>query len=80
MWYRINNDGISTWGRLEEIVDSLQKIGAPTTSEELGVSKKKIIEALVKAHEIRPERYTILGETGLTLDAAKRVAKITGVI
>ena len=67
-------------GDWEEIVDSLQKIGAPTTSEELGVSKKKIIEALVKAHEIRPERYTILGETGLTMDAAKRVAKITGVI
>jgi glycerol-1-phosphate dehydrogenase [NAD(P)+] len=67
-------------GDWEEIVDALQKIGAPTTSEELGVSKKKIIEALVKAHEIRPERYTILGETGLTFDAAKRVAKITGVI
>ena len=42
--------------------------------------KKKIVEALVKAHEIRPERYTILGETGLTEDAAKKVAKITGVI
>jgi glycerol-1-phosphate dehydrogenase [NAD(P)+] len=67
-------------GDWEEIADALRKIGAPTTSEELGVSKKKIVEALVKAHEIRPERYTILGETGLTMDAAKRVAKITGVI
>jgi glycerol-1-phosphate dehydrogenase [NAD(P)+] len=59
---------------------TLKKIGAPTTSEELGVSKKKIIEALVRAHEIRPERYTILGETGLTQDAARKLAKITGVI
>ena len=41
---------------------------------------KKIIEALIRAHEIRPERYTILGETGLTKDAAKKLAKITGVI
>ena len=67
-------------GNWEQIRDTLKKIGAPTTSEELGVSKKKIVEALVKAHEIRPERYTILGETGLTEDAAKKVAKITGVI
>jgi len=66
-------------GDWERIRDSLKKIGAPTTSEELGVSKKKIVEALVRAHEIRPERYTILGETGLTEDAAKKVAKITGV-
>jgi glycerol-1-phosphate dehydrogenase [NAD(P)+] len=65
------------WNRL---IDALKKIGAPTTSEELGVSKKKIIEALVKAHEIRPERYTILGETGLTEKAAKTLAKQTGVI
>ena len=62
------------------IRDSLKKIGAPITSEELGVSKKKIIEALVKAHEIRPDRYTILGETGLTEKAAKTLAKQTGVI
>ena len=67
-------------GNWEKIRDTLKMIGAPTTSEELGVTKKKIIEALVKAHEIRPERYTILGETGLTKDAAKKVAKITGVI
>ncbi len=67
-------------GDWEKIRNSLKKIGAPTSSEELGVSKKKIIEALVRAQEIRPERYTILGETGLTNDAAKRLAKITGVI
>ena len=67
-------------GDWEKIRDCLKKIGAPTTSEELGVSKKKIIEALVKAHEIRPERYTILGETGLTEKAAKTLAKQTGVI
>ena len=67
-------------GDWEKIRDALKKIGAPTASEELGISKKKIIEALVRAQEIRPERYTILGETGLTQDAAKRLAKITGVI
>jgi len=63
-----------------QIRDSLKKIGSPTTSEELGISKKKIVEALVQAQEIRPERYTILGEQGLTMDAAKKLAKTTGVI
>jgi glycerol-1-phosphate dehydrogenase [NAD(P)+] len=67
-------------GDWEKVRSFLKKIGAPTNSEELGISKKKIIEALMRAHEIRPERYTILGETGLTMDAAKRLAKTTGVI
>lgn len=67
-------------GDWQMIRDTLQKIGAPTTSEELGVSKKKIIEALVRATEIRPDRYTILGEHGLTKDAAQTLAKKTGVI
>jgi glycerol-1-phosphate dehydrogenase [NAD(P)+] len=67
-------------GDWEHIRSSLQTIGAPTTSEELGVSKKKIIEALVKATEIRPDRYTILGENGLTPEAAKALAKKTKVI
>jgi len=67
-------------GNWEKIRNTLRKIGAPVTSEELGVSKKKIVEALVRAHEIRPERYTILGETGLTHEAAKKLARITGVI
>jgi glycerol-1-phosphate dehydrogenase [NAD(P)+] len=67
-------------GNWEKIRDSLKKIGAPVTSEEVGVSKKKIVEALVRAQEIRADRYTILGENGLTEAAAKKLAKITGVI
>ncbi|MBN2065934.1 MAG: NAD(P)-dependent glycerol-1-phosphate dehydrogenase [Candidatus Thermoplasmatota archaeon] len=67
-------------GNWEEIQNALKKIGAPTTSEELGISKKKIVEALVRAQEIRPERYTILGEQGLTEEAAWKLARTTGVI
>lgn len=62
------------------IKKALKKIGAPTTSEELGISKRKVVEALMKSTEIRPERYTILGESGLNKKAAKKVAKETGVI
>ena len=62
------------------IKDFLQTIGAPTTAKELGIGPEYILKALAMAHSIRPERYTILGESGLTKDAALRVATITGVI
>ena len=39
-----------------------------------------MINALVMAHQIRPERYTILGDKGLTLEAAQRLAAVTKVI
>lgn len=64
----------------ERIRDFLNDIGAPTTAKELGIPKKQIVESLLCAQEIRPERYTILGEQGLTKDAAKKLAKVTGVI
>ena len=66
-------------GNWQEIREALQKIGAPTTAEELGIEDKYIVEALLQAHTIRPERYTILGN-GLTRSAAEKVAKITKVI
>jgi len=65
------------WKKVRKV---LKKIGAPTTAKELGVPPEKIVEALVKAHSVRPERYTILGEKGLTWEAAEKLAKVTGVI
>jgi glycerol-1-phosphate dehydrogenase [NAD(P)+] len=62
------------------IKDFLEKIGAPTTAKELGIEPEYIVKALTMAHSIRPERYTILGESGLAKDAALRVATITGVV
>jgi glycerol-1-phosphate dehydrogenase [NAD(P)+] len=63
-----------------KIKDALKTIGAPTTATELGIDDDLIVEALHIAHTTRPERYTILGEKGLTIEAAKRLAKETGVI
>ncbi len=65
------------WTRIRKV---LRKVGAPTTAKELGIPNKYIIEALLLAPRIRPERYTILGEKGLTKEAAIELAKITGVI
>jgi glycerol-1-phosphate dehydrogenase [NAD(P)+] len=59
---------------------TLQKAEAPTTAEELGVEPKSVVEALVRASEIRPERYTILDEKKLSYDSAEKLAKVTGVI
>ena len=54
-------------------------IGAPTTAQELGVTNDEVIRALMLAHAIRPDRYTILGDNGLARDAAERLAQVTGV-
>lgn len=58
------------------IRDTLKKIGAPVCASELGIEIEYIIEALVHAHEIYPERYSILGN-GITRKAAKNLVKIT---
>lgn len=66
-------------GDWESIRGSLQQIGAPTSASEMGIEEEEIIEALLRAHTIRPERYTILGG-GLTLSAAEKMATVTKVI
>jgi glycerol-1-phosphate dehydrogenase [NAD(P)+] len=63
----------------ETIRDTLKKVGAPVTAKEIGIQTEHIVEALLKAPEIRPERYTILNEKRLTPKTAYELAKITGV-
>jgi glycerol-1-phosphate dehydrogenase [NAD(P)+] len=67
----------SNW---EAIRAFLKEIGAPSTAEELNVSSEQVVKALTMAHSLRPERYTILGETGVAMAAAEKVARTTGVI
>ena len=64
----------------EAIRDSLATIGAPTTADDLDLDGETLIEALVKAGAIRPERYTILNKVNLSRKAAKKLAENTGVI
>jgi len=67
----------SNW---ESIKLFLKEIKAPTTSKELKVSEDQVVKALMTAHSLRPDRYTILGETGIAEPAAEKAAKVTGVI
>ncbi len=65
------------WLRIRE---ALKAIGAPISARELGIEDKYIVEALMKAHRVRPERYTILGDKDLPYEAAVNIARTTKVI
>jgi glycerol-1-phosphate dehydrogenase [NAD(P)+] len=67
-------------GDWKMIRSALSEIGAPVNALELNMTRDEIIEAMTKAHTIRPDRYTILGDKGLTAEAAEKVATLTGVL
>jgi len=66
-------------GDWQRVRHALEVIGAPTTAKQLNVTKEELIKAMTTAHKVR-DRYTILGETGLTEEAAERLARTTHVI
>ncbi len=65
------------WIKLKE---TYKKIGVQTKASEYGISDDIAIKALSIAHRLRPERYTILGETDLSTRVAEKALKITGII
>jgi glycerol-1-phosphate dehydrogenase [NAD(P)+] len=67
-------------GDWKQVKDALSEIGAPVTAAGLNMGRDDVIRALTEAHTIRPERYTILGDRGLSQEAAEKVAALTGVI
>ena len=66
-------------GDWKMIKEALALIGAPTSAVDAGLDEDSVISALISAHEIRPERYTIL-DFGLNRIAATRAAEATGII
>jgi glycerol-1-phosphate dehydrogenase [NAD(P)+] len=67
----------ANWKRVKA---TLEKMGAPTTANQLGVAEDDVIKALRMAATIRPERYTILNKLDLTSEACEKLAKTTGVM
>ncbi len=63
-----------------KIIKTLKDVGAPTTAKQIGVTKDQIIDALMIAQDLRPERYTILKEVEMTEKKALNLAKSTKVI
>jgi len=67
-------------GNWKRIKNTLSIIKAPTNAKELGVEENDIIKALIKAKEIRKDRYTILNEKEIDWREAERIAMATGII
>ncbi|MGD1054767.1 MAG: NAD(P)-dependent glycerol-1-phosphate dehydrogenase [Nitrososphaerales archaeon] len=59
---------------------ALVNVHAPVTASGIGVSDGMVIESLVRASSVRPERYTILSRRMMTRRTAAELAKSTGVI
>ena len=64
----------------KKIAKTLKNLGAPTTAKQVGLKYEQIIDALVIAQDLRPERYTILKEIEMTERKAMNLAKSTKVI
>jgi glycerol-1-phosphate dehydrogenase [NAD(P)+] len=65
------------WRRVRS---ALKRVGAPVEAAQIGVDDSKVVESLVKASSIRPDRYTILSRKKLNAKSARALAKSTGVI
>ena len=65
------------WRRVRS---ALRAVGAPVEASQIGVDDSKVVEALVRASSIRPDRYTILSRRKLGPGGARALAKGTGVI
>lgn len=64
----------------KKIIKTLKDVGAPTTAKQIGLEKKEVIDALMIAQQLRPERYTILKEIEMTERKAENLANSTNVI
>jgi glycerol-1-phosphate dehydrogenase [NAD(P)+] len=59
---------------------ALKNVGAPVTASQIGVGDSEVVQSLVRASSIRPDRYTILSKKKLNRKSATALAKNTGVI
>jgi glycerol-1-phosphate dehydrogenase [NAD(P)+] len=67
-------------GEWKKLIRTYEKIGVSISAKSYGISRSIAIKSLMGAHSIRKERYTILGESDLSYDAAERTLEVTGVI
>jgi glycerol-1-phosphate dehydrogenase [NAD(P)+] len=64
----------------EKIRKALENVHAPTKASDIGLEERKVVEAIVMAPTIRPERYTIRNKLNLNSEACEKLAKTTEVI
>ena len=64
----------------KKVRSALKNVGAPVEASQIGVDDSQVVQSLMKASTIRPDRYTILSRKKLSRKAATALAKSTGVI
>lgn len=64
----------------EKIVKALENIHAPTSGKDIGLKDKKVVQAIMLAKKIRPDRHTILERIHLDEQLAVKLARSTNVI
>ena len=64
----------------EAIISVLENVNAPIKASQINVTEKDIVQSLIMAQDLRPDRYTILSKTKLNKKSAYELAKSTKVI
>jgi len=66
-------------GNWELIKNSLEKVNAPTTAKEIGLTKEQVLEALMLAKKLRKKRFTILEAINPTKEEFELILSKTGI-
>ena len=62
------------------VKQALESAKCPVTAKKLGMDEDVLLEALMKAKQIKPERYTIIEHVNFDKKIAKDALETTGVI
>ncbi len=67
-------------GDWQQLSSAYSRMGLSVRVKDYKIPDSVMIKALASAHGIRPERYTILGEKDISLNASEKALEITGII
>jgi glycerol-1-phosphate dehydrogenase [NAD(P)+] len=64
----------------EKVRSALREVHAPISAAQIGVTEPQVVDALLNAPSIRPDRFTILSQKKLSRERALELARSTGVV
>ena len=50
------------WAQAPDVLSTFRRLGLPTSPEDLGLSHEQLVDAVLAAPQMRPDRWTILSE------------------
>ena len=57
------------WAQAADVLSTFRRLGLPTSPEDLGLSREQLVDAVLAAPQMRPDRWTILSERFRDRDA-----------